>query len=363
MESLTLHSSNPRTPHRATAGWVHVIINVEPERVRARAEPRRHQRRIPRRRLGHCREADRLAHRPGPVAYERPWIPHHRPNHHTGTRRRTQLVGKSPNSSPTQTCSKTPPQAHPKTRASPGRHRRRNRHLHRQRHSQPRSTAPSNACSARSASSKQWTVLALTNGRGSADRLIDLFHSGEGHPRRTRSPPNQPRSRPPGDLEHGHRRVCEAPPPRRFPYRRLSRRLHRSRICSAPRNLRTRGAAGQKFKTLPPQRGRPARADPGDYVVHERHGIGRFVEMTSRPVAGASPGQRRAAMKEYLVIEYAPAKRGGARPTSSYPPTSWIRSPTTWVARAQACPRWAAATGLRLSLAPARQSRKSPPTW
>jgi len=40
----------------------------------------------------------------------------------------------------------------------------------------------------------------------------------------------------------------------------------------------------------------------GDYVVHEQHGVGRYVEMTSRTVAGAT--------MEYLVIEYAAAKRG-----------------------------------------------------
>lgn len=40
----------------------------------------------------------------------------------------------------------------------------------------------------------------------------------------------------------------------------------------------------------------------GDLVVHEHHGIGKFIELTKRSIAG---GER-----EYLVIEYAPAKRG-----------------------------------------------------
>ncbi len=40
----------------------------------------------------------------------------------------------------------------------------------------------------------------------------------------------------------------------------------------------------------------------GDYVVHNQHGIGRFVEMRERSVAGAR--------REYLVIEYASSKRG-----------------------------------------------------
>src|SRR3954452_3003648 len=41
---------------------------------------------------------------------------------------------------------------------------------------------------------------------------------------------------------------------------------------------------------------------PGDYVVHEQHGVGRYVEMMQRTVSGAT--------REYLVIEYAPSKRG-----------------------------------------------------
>ncbi|HEX2821941.1 MAG TPA: transcription-repair coupling factor [Streptosporangiaceae bacterium] len=46
----------------------------------------------------------------------------------------------------------------------------------------------------------------------------------------------------------------------------------------------------------------PLQLKPGDYVVHEQHGVGRYVEMTSRTTAGAT--------REYLVIEYAPNKRG-----------------------------------------------------
>jgi transcription-repair coupling factor (superfamily II helicase) len=58
----------------------------------------------------------------------------------------------------------------------------------------------------------------------------------------------------------------------------------------------------------------PLQLKPGDLVVHETHGIGRFVELVQREVqrgAGASAG--RGAVKttrEYLVLEYAPSKRG-----------------------------------------------------
>ena len=40
----------------------------------------------------------------------------------------------------------------------------------------------------------------------------------------------------------------------------------------------------------------------GDPVVHSQHGVGRYLEMSQRTVAGAT--------REYLVIEYAPSRRG-----------------------------------------------------
>ncbi len=46
----------------------------------------------------------------------------------------------------------------------------------------------------------------------------------------------------------------------------------------------------------------PLQLAPGDFIVHEQHGVGRFMEMTSREVQGAT--------REYLVIEYAPARKG-----------------------------------------------------
>ena len=46
----------------------------------------------------------------------------------------------------------------------------------------------------------------------------------------------------------------------------------------------------------------PLELKTGDFVVHEQHGIGRYVELIQRTVGGIT--------REYLVIEYAPAKRG-----------------------------------------------------
>lgn len=47
----------------------------------------------------------------------------------------------------------------------------------------------------------------------------------------------------------------------------------------------------------------PLALTAGDLVVHDQHGIGRFVEMTERVIGGAR--------REYLVLEYASSKRGG----------------------------------------------------
>ena len=46
----------------------------------------------------------------------------------------------------------------------------------------------------------------------------------------------------------------------------------------------------------------PLELRPGDFVVHEQHGVGKFIELVQRTVGGVA--------REYLVIEYAASKRG-----------------------------------------------------
>jgi transcription-repair coupling factor (superfamily II helicase) len=66
----------------------------------------------------------------------------------------------------------------------------------------------------------------------------------------------------------------------------------------------------------------PLQLKPGDFVVHEQHGVGRFVEMVQRTVGGAT--------REYLVLEYAASKRGqpGDR---LYVPTDQLDQVTRYV--------------------------------
>ncbi|WP_369207432.1 transcription-repair coupling factor [Streptomyces sp. PU-14G] len=64
-------------------------------------------------------------------------------------------------------------------------------------------------------------------------------------------------------------------------------------------------AAGKDGTRMPARRRKqidPLTLQPGDFIVHEQHGVGRYIEMVQRTVQGAT--------REYLLVEYAPAKRG-----------------------------------------------------
>ncbi|MEV6343498.1 transcription-repair coupling factor [Actinoplanes sp. NPDC051851] len=66
-----------------------------------------------------------------------------------------------------------------------------------------------------------------------------------------------------------------------------------------------RGASTKDMRKMPARRRNtidPLELKTGDFVVHEQHGIGRYIELVQRTVNGAD--------REYLVIEYAASKRG-----------------------------------------------------
>lgn len=84
-------------------------------------------------------------------------------------------------------------------------------------------------------------------------------------------------------------------------------------------------AAGKEGARMPVRRRKtidPLTLETGDYIVHEQHGVGRYIEMVQRTVQGAT--------REYLVVEYAPAKRGqpGDR---LYIPTDQLEQITKYV--------------------------------
>jgi len=88
--------------------------------------------------------------------------------------------------------------------------------------------------------------------------------------------------------------------------------------------------SGQKASTrdmrkMPARRKKqidPLELKPGDYVVHEQHGVGRFLEMKQREVHGA--------MREYLVLEYGVSKKGHP-PDRLYVPADALDQVTRYV--------------------------------
>ncbi|TSB16093.1 transcription-repair coupling factor [Streptomyces benahoarensis] len=84
-------------------------------------------------------------------------------------------------------------------------------------------------------------------------------------------------------------------------------------------------AAAKELGRMPARRRKtidPLTLKAGDFIVHEQHGVGRYIEMVQRTVQGAT--------REYLLVEYAPAKRGqpGDR---LYIPTDQLEQVTKYV--------------------------------
>lgn len=84
-------------------------------------------------------------------------------------------------------------------------------------------------------------------------------------------------------------------------------------------------ASTRDMRAMPTRRKRqidPLELKAGDYVVHEQHGVGRFVEMKQREVNGAT--------REYLVLEYGASKRG-APPDRLFVPADALDQVTRYV--------------------------------
>ena len=139
-----------------------------------------------------------------------------------------------------------------------------------------------------------WRVVLVTEGHGPAQRLAEMLR-GEGFGARLGEVAEPP--------EPGVPYVATGEITQGFTWPSLKLAL----LTEA--DLAARGSSRPGVKDerrLPSARKRggvdPLQLRPGDYVVHEQHGVGRFVEMTSRTAGGST--------REYLVLEYAPAKRG-----------------------------------------------------
>ncbi len=136
-----------------------------------------------------------------------------------------------------------------------------------------------------------WRVVMVTEGQGPASRLAEVL-GNEGIPARLVHDLAEPPTRDVvyvscGSIEHGF--VDEA--------------LKLTVITET--DLSGQRSSTKDMRRMPSRRRNaidPLALAAGDYVVHEAHGVGRYVEMVQRTVQGAT--------REYLVLEYAPAKRG-----------------------------------------------------
>ncbi len=154
-----------------------------------------------------------------------------------------------------------------------------------------------------------WRVVLVTEGHGPARRLAELLR-GEGLGARD------------GDLaappEAGLAHVATGLLESGFVWPAI--RL----VVLAEADLAgTRSGTRQSHRMPSRRRGGidPLQLTPGDFIVHEQHGVGRYLEMTSRTVQGAT--------RDYLVIEYAPSKRGQP-PDRLYLPTDQLDEVTRY---------------------------------
>jgi transcription-repair coupling factor (superfamily II helicase) len=137
-----------------------------------------------------------------------------------------------------------------------------------------------------------WRVVVLTEGHGPAERLVEVLR-GEDVPARLDAALDDV---PEPSVVH----VTCAGLQRGFIADRL-----RLAVLTEIDLMGQAGPSTRDGRRMPSRRRNtvdPLQLAAGDLVVHEQHGVGRYVEMVQRTV--------QAATREYLVIEYAPSKRG-----------------------------------------------------
>ena len=158
-----------------------------------------------------------------------------------------------------------------------------------------------------------WRVVLVTEGHGPAQRLAEVLR-GEGFGARLGDIDVAPEGGVPyvstGELRQGFS----------WPAVKLALLTESDLAARGPSRPGSRDE-----RRMPTARRRggvdPLQLRPGDYVVHEQHGVGRFLEMTSRTAAGST--------RDYLVLEYAPARRGHP-PDRLYVPTDQLDEVTKY---------------------------------
>ena len=136
-----------------------------------------------------------------------------------------------------------------------------------------------------------WRVVATTEGPGPAKRMVEVLAAADVPARLAASVDEPPQPSvvhvTTAGVEHGF----------------IAEGLRVALLTEA--DIAGSRSATKDMRRLPSRRRAvvdPLQLRAGDFVVHEQHGVGRYVEMVQRTIGGAT--------REYLVIEYAPSKRG-----------------------------------------------------
>ncbi len=165
-----------------------------------------------------------------------------------------------------------------------------------------------------------WRLVLTTQGAGPAQRMVEQLGAADVPARRVGDVHEEPAG--------GVVLVTPAPAGPGF----VAEALHLALFAESDLTGRP-GTSTRDMRQMPSRRRNvvdPLALRPGDPVVHQQHGVGRFVEMVQRTL-GSGPT---AATREYLVIEYAPSRRGqpGDR---LYVPTDQLDQVTPYIGGTQ----------------------------
>jgi transcription-repair coupling factor (superfamily II helicase) len=159
-------------------------------------------------------------------------------------------------------------------------------------------------------------VVLVHEGHGPAQRMAEVLKEHDVPARYTESLDSEP--------ERGLVHITTASLEHGFVYESLCLAVLTGDDLSGQRS------STKDMRTMPTRRKKqidPLELKPGDYVVHEQHGVGRYIEMRQREVQGAT--------REYLVLEYGSSRRtsgGGNQPADRlYVPTDALDQVTRYV--------------------------------
>ena len=144
---------------------------------------------------------------------------------------------------------------------------------------------------------EDWSVVVLTEGQGPGRRLVEVFAEAEVPAALVEDPDFTASGRVEVSTGAGYGGF-------------IVEELKLAVLTEADVLGRAAASSTRDMRKLPARRRRnqvdPLNLAPGDHVVHEQHGVGRFIEMVQRTAGRGADAHTR----EYLVIEFAPSKRG-----------------------------------------------------